>query len=84
LSSGHSAPMLIAYAVARGPLKLTRMQALGGICGGMTSSPALGSLTASTDSQEPIVSYATAYPIALILMTLFAKVLIGLLGIPTP
>lgn len=75
-------PMIIAYTIARGPLKLTRMQSLGGICGGMTSTPALGSLTASTDSQEPIVSYATAYPIALILMTLFAKILIGLLGIP--
>jgi putative transport protein len=46
----------------------------------MTSTPALGAITARTDSQLPVVSYATAYPVALIVMTVFAKVLVGLLG----
>jgi putative transport protein len=47
----------------------------------MTSTPALGTLTAKTDSQLPVVSYATAYPAALILMTLGAKFIISLLGV---
>jgi putative transport protein len=45
----------------------------------MTSTPALGALTAKTDSQVPVVSYVSAYPIALIVMILLAKSLIGLL-----
>ncbi|MFP4282905.1 MAG: aspartate:alanine exchanger family transporter [Opitutales bacterium] len=71
-------PMLGAYFFARKVLKINVLQALGGICGGMTSTPALGALTAKTDSQVPVVSYAAAYPVALILMTIFAKILIQL------
>ena len=33
-----------------------------------------------TDSQAPVVSYATAYPVALILMTIVAKVIIQTIG----
>jgi putative transport protein len=47
----------------------------------MTSTPALGAITSQTDSQTPVVSYATAYPIALILMTILAKMLIQLIGV---
>ena len=74
-------PMLIAYALAGKLFKLNPLQALGGICGGMTSTPALGAITAKTDSQIPIVSYATAYPVALIVMTVFAKLLLSILGV---
>lgn len=73
-------PMLLAYALAGRLFKLNPLQALGGICGGMTSTPALGAITARTDSQLPVVSYATAYPVALIVMTLFAKLLVEILG----
>lgn len=69
-------PLGIGYFAARKLYRLNVLQALGGICGGMTSTPALGALTAKTESQQPVVSYATAYPIALILMTIFAKFLI--------
>jgi putative transport protein len=69
-------PMAVAYFVARKGLGMPVLPALGGICGGMTSTPALGAITAKTDSQAPVVSYAAAYPVALILMTLFAKLLI--------
>lgn len=74
-------PVLIAYPVARKVLGLSQAQTLGGICGGMTSTPALGALTQSTPSQQPIVSYATAYPIALITMTVMAKLLLQLMGL---
>lgn len=73
-------PMAIALPLATRVFKMNLLQALGGICGGMTSTPALGAITAKTDSQSPVVSYATAYPIALILMTIFAKVLVQSLG----
>jgi putative transport protein len=72
-------PLIIAWFLARRYFNLNPLQALGGICGSMTSTPALGALTDKTDSQLPVVSYASAYPIALIVMILFAKCLIGLL-----
>jgi putative transport protein len=73
-------PLMVAWPLARKLFKLDALQALGGICGGMTSTPALGAITAKTDSQVPVVSYVSAYPVALIVMILIAKVLIGLLG----
>lgn len=73
-------PLLIAWPLARRFFGLDPLQALGGICGGMTSTPALGALTAKTDSQVPVVSYVSAYPVALIVMIVIAKVLIGILS----
>lgn len=75
-----SLPMIIGYPVARKMLKLNLLQTLGGTCGGMTSTPGLGAITAKTDSDIPVVSYATAYPVALILMTIFAQLVISLLS----
>jgi putative transport protein len=72
-------PLLAAWPLARRFFKLDPLQALGGICGGMTSTPALGAITAKTDSQVPVVSYVSAYPVALIVMIIIAKVLIGVL-----
>ncbi|WP_309387095.1 aspartate:alanine exchanger family transporter [Cerasicoccus frondis] len=74
------APIAIALPIATKFFKMNILQALGGICGGMTSTPALGAITAKTDSQAPVVSYATAYPIALIMMTVFAKLLVSTLS----
>ncbi|MFP4203390.1 MAG: aspartate:alanine exchanger family transporter [Opitutales bacterium] len=73
-------PLLVAWPLARYIFRLDPLQSLGGICGGMTSTPALGALTTKTDSQVPVVSYVSAYPVALIVMIILAKVLIGLLG----
>ncbi len=72
-------PMLVAIPLARHWLKLSPLQTLGGICGGMTSTPALGAITAKTDSQTPIIGYATAYPVALVIMTVLAKLLVSVL-----
>jgi putative transport protein len=72
-------PMLITFFLAGRLFGLTPLQALGGVCGGMTSTPALGAITARTDSQLPVVSYATAYPVALIIMTVFAKILVSVM-----
>ena len=73
-------PMSFGYPIARKLLGLNLLQTLGGTCGGMTSTPGLGAITAKTDSDIPVVSYATAYPVALILMTIFAQLVISLLS----
>jgi len=72
-------PMAVGVVVARGVFKMNFLQVLGGTCGGMTSTPGLGVLTARTDSDIPIVSYAAAYPVALILMTILGHALVALL-----
>jgi len=72
-------PLIVAWPIATKFFKMNALQALGGICGGMTSTPALGAITAKTDSTVPIVSYVSAYPVALIIMIVISKVLIGLL-----
>lgn len=73
-------PLIVAWPLARKCFKLDPLQSLGGICGGMTSTPALGAITAKTDSQVPVISYVAAYPIALIVMIMVSKILIGLLA----
>lgn len=70
-----SVPLAVGYVFARRCLHLSMEEALGGICGSMTSTPALGAITGKTDRQAPVVSYATAYPAALILMAVLAKAL---------
>ncbi|MFP4260580.1 MAG: aspartate:alanine exchanger family transporter [Opitutales bacterium] len=73
-------PLIVAWPLARKLFRLDPLQALGGICGGMTSTPALGAITAKTDSQVPVVSYVSAYPVALIVMILIANTLISVLS----
>lgn len=73
-------PMLVGYVFARRVLKLDILKTLGGICGGMTSTPGLGVLTDKIESETPSISYAAAYPISLVLMTLFAQFILRLLG----
>ncbi|MGE0821158.1 MAG: aspartate:alanine exchanger family transporter [Candidatus Binatia bacterium] len=72
-------PMMLSYILAAYVLKMNLLQILGGVCGGMTSTPGLGAITSQTDSDIPVVSYATAYPVALILMTLWAPILVSAL-----
>lgn len=73
-------PLIVGYWLARRLFKLDLLPALGGLCGGMTSTPALGALTSRTDDEAPVVAYATAYPVALIIMTFLAKTLVTLLS----
>ncbi len=71
-------PLVVGFVIARRVLKMPLPESLGGICGAMTSTPALGAITSKTDLQSPIIAYATAYPAALILMTFFAKLILAL------
>lgn len=73
-------PLIVAWPIATKFFKMNALQALGGICGGMTSTPALGAITAKTDSTIPVISYVSAYPVALIIMIVISKILIQLIA----
>ena len=71
-------PIAVAYAVSRWIFRIDLLQTLGGTCGAMTSTAALGTLTSKTDSEIPVASYAAAYPMALVLMTIAAQLIVGM------
>ncbi len=73
-------PLIVGLLLTRYAIHMRLLRSLGAICGAMTSTPGLGALTAKFDSNVPVTSYATVYPMALILMSLLAPVLIALLG----
>lgn len=73
-------PMIIGFIVAMKVVKLNLMNALGCITGGMTSTPALGTLIKTAGSEAVASAYAATYPIALIAVVITCQVLILTLG----
>lgn len=71
-------PLIAGYFITTKIMRMPLAEALGAICGSSTSTPALGAITAKTDRQEPVIAYATAYPAALIVMTLLARIVLEL------
>ena len=71
-------PMFVAYFFAAKILKLSVFNSLGSICGGMTSTPALGTLIRVTKTDDVAAVYAATYPMALILVVLCCQ-FIGIL-----
>ncbi|WP_078546687.1 aspartate:alanine exchanger family transporter [Litchfieldia alkalitelluris] len=69
-------PMIIGFAIARRVFHLSVVHSLGSLCGGMTSTPGLGSVNQLIDSEDPAIAYAAAYPFALILVAIASQVLI--------
>ena len=63
-------PMIIGYILAVYVFKIDVLSALGSICGGMTSTPALGTLMAVTKTEAVATAYAATYPLALIMVVL--------------
>ncbi|MCI5996232.1 MAG: permease [Blautia sp.] len=63
-------PMLLGYAFAVKVLKLSLFNSLGSICGGMTSTPALGTLIRVTGTDDVASAYAATYPVALVIVVL--------------
>lgn len=72
-------PMLVGYFVAAKVLKLALLNNLGSITGGMTSTPALGTLISSAGTDDVASAYAATYPIALVSIILVSQFLV-LLG----
>ena len=57
-------PMFVGYFFAAKVLKLSLFNSLGSICGGMTSTPALGTLIRVTETDDVASAYAATYPVA--------------------
>ena len=69
-------PMIIGYLFAKYVLKLSLLNNLGSITGGMTSTPALGTLIGVAKTEDVAAAYAATYPIALIAVVLVSQFLI--------
>ena len=69
-------PMIVGYVIARYVFKLSLLNNLGSITGGMTSTPALGTLISTAGTDEVSAAYAATYPFALVSVVLAAKILI--------
>ena len=69
-------PMVIGYLFAKYVLKLSLLNILGAITGGMTSTPALGTLINTAGTEDVAASYAATYPIALIAVVLVSQFII--------
>lgn len=69
-------PMIIGYLFAKYVLKLPLLNNLGSITGGMTSTPALGTLINVAGTEDIAAAYAATYPIALITIVVASKLII--------
>ncbi len=69
-------PLIIGYIFARYVLKLSLLNNLGSITGGMTSTPALGTLIGVAGTEDVAAAYAATYPIALIAVVLVSQFII--------
>jgi len=72
-------PMIVGFFLGTKLLKLPLLNNLGSITGGMTSTPALGSLIATAETDDVAGAYASTYPIALVLIVLACNLMIGLI-----
>jgi len=71
-------PMIVGFLFAKYVLKLSLLNNLGSITGGMTSTPALGTLIGVSGTEDVAASYAATYPVALIAVVLVSQFLIVL------
>ncbi|MBE5767686.1 MAG: permease [Clostridiales bacterium] len=71
-------PMIVGYFFGKKILKLSMFNNLGSITGGMTSTPALGSLIGVAGTDDVASAYAATYPIALVLVVLASQFIIML------
>ena len=68
-------PMIVGYLFARYVCKLPLLNNLGSITGGMTSTPALGTLISTAETEDVAAAYASTYPIALVLVVFAAQLI---------
>ena len=68
-------PLFVGFFFAKYVLKLSLLNNLGSITGGMTSTPALGALIQSSGTSNVASAYAATYPIALVSVVLASQFL---------
>lgn len=73
------APMVVGFFLGKYVLKLPLLNNLGSITGGMTSTPALGTLINTAETEDVAGSYASTYPIALVLIVIACNLMITII-----
>ncbi len=69
-------PMIVGFIFARYVLKIDVLNTLGSITGGMTSTPALGTLIHVAGTEDVAAAYAATYPIALVAVVFASQFII--------
>ena len=69
-------PMIVGFIIAKYALKLPLLNNLGSITGGMTSTPALGTLCQVSGTDDVANAYAATYPIALVSVVIVSQIII--------
>ena len=72
-------PLIVGFVLGKFVLKLPLLNNLGSITGGMTSTPALGTLISTAKTDDVASAYASTYPIALVLVVLASQLIIRLM-----
>ena len=72
-------PMIVGFVLTKYVMKLPLLNGLGSITGGMTSTPALGTLISTAKTEDVASAYASTYPIALVLVVLACQLMITLM-----
>ncbi len=72
-------PMVVTYIVNKIFFKLDFLKLSGVITGGMTSTPGLATVSSSFSSDLPVITYAAVYPVAMISVMFWAKIIAFLL-----
>ena len=72
-------PMIVGFFLGKKVMKLPLLNNLGSITGGMTSTPALGTLISTAETEDVASAYASTYPIALVLIVLACNLMVGLI-----
>ncbi|MCH4891004.1 YidE/YbjL duplication [Acidaminobacter sp. JC074] len=67
--------ILVGMIVGKYLLKIETVYLVGGICGGMTSTPGLAAAIEKFNEEEVVTGYGATYPFALIFMILFTNLL---------
>lgn len=67
-------PMLLTGVLAHFFLKMNIYTFLGGLTGGMTSTPGLAAIDSMTENNKAHLAYATVYPIALVIIILCIQI----------
>ena len=72
-------PMFVGFVLGKHLLKLPLLNNLGSITGGMTSTPALGTLIKTAETDDVASAYASTYPIALVLIVIACNLMVNLM-----
>ena len=69
-------PMFLGFLFAKYVLKMSLLNNLGSLTGGMTSTPALGTLISTSGTEDVAAAYAATYPVALIAVVLVSQFIV--------